>query len=314
MLLENKIRRLFIAVIRHLHLEAATVLAETRKVMGLRSRFGIVNVFTVLLASITLAQSIEPHETLSANDLVRSVVANELRFQGDEHNSWMYRVEREAQGTTTVKEVIQTSRGSLERLLAINGRVLNLREQWSETERLARFLRSTAEQQKVEQTRQKDAEQCRTFFRMIPDALSFSYVGTDGDLIKLSYRPNPAFQPPTMEARVFHEMVGDMWVHRSQRRFVRIRGQLVGDVKFAGGLLGHLEKGGSFAVEQREVSPGEWDITSMEVDMKGKALFLKTIAVKQNEHRIEFVAVPQNLTFAEAADMLNDKILLVAKQ
>ena len=72
-------------------------------------------------------------------------------------------------------------------------------------------------------------------------------------------------------------MEGEMWVHETQRRLVRLRGQLIADVKFAGGLLGHLEKGGHFNVEQTELLPTRWELTVMEVDMKGKALFFKTI-------------------------------------
>lgn len=99
-----------------------------------------------------------------------------------------------------------------------------------------------------------------------------------------------------------------------QRRLVRISGQLTADVKFAGGLLGHLEKGGHFAVEQRELSPGEWDVTSMEVDMKGKALLFKTIAIEQKEYRSNFRAVPEGITFAEAANMLNHEVLVAANR
>ena len=69
------------------------------------------------------------------------------------------------------------------------------------------------------------------FFKMIPDALTFIYAGRDGDLIKLSYRPNPSFQPPSREARVFHKMQGGMWVHETQRRLVRMLGQLMANVK-----------------------------------------------------------------------------------
>jgi len=50
-------------------------------------------------------------------------------------------------------------------------------------------------------------------------------------------------------------MEGEMWVHGTQRRLVRIRGRLITDVKFAGGLLGHLAKGGQFNVAQTEFIP-----------------------------------------------------------
>jgi len=251
---------------------------------------------------------------VSANDLVRAVVANELKFQDGSHGRWMYRVEREEQGKKKTREVVQTGLGSLDRLVAVEGQPLNAKEQKDESERIGNLLLNPVEQQRLEQTKKKDAEQCKAFFRLFPDALSFNYAGRDGDLIKLSYRPNPNFQPPSREARVFHEMEGEMWVHETQRRLVRIRGHLIADVKFAGGLLGHLEKGGHFNVEQRELSPGQWDLTFMEVDMKGKALFFKTIDVNEKEYRSDFRTVPDGLTLAEAADILSNEVTVAANR
>jgi hypothetical protein len=224
----------------------------------------------------------------------------------------MYHVEREEQGKKKTKEVVQTGLGSLDRLVAVDGQPLNAKEQKDESERIGNLVLNPAEQQRLEQTKKKDAEQCKAFFKMLPDALTFIYAGRDGDLIRVSYRPNPRFQPPSREARVFHEMEGEMWVHETQRRLVRIRGHLIADVEFAGGWLGHLEKGGHFSVEQRELLPGQWDLTFMEVDMKGKALFFKTIAVKEKEDRSDFQTVPDGLTLAQAADMLTKQIMVAA--
>jgi hypothetical protein len=75
-------------------------------------------------------------------------------------------------------------------------------------------------------------------------------------------------------------------------------------VKFGGGLLGHLDKGGEFHVKQSEVSPGYWEITLLHVNMHGKALFFKTIVVQENEIRTNFQRVPDNLTLSEAAEQL----------
>ena len=75
-----------------------------------------------------------------------------------------------------------------------------------------------------------------------------------------------------------------------------------------------MEKGGHFSVEQRELLPGQWDLTLMEVDMKGKALFFKTIAVNEKECRSDFRTVPDGLTLAEAADILTKQVIVVANR
>ncbi len=105
-------------------------------------------------------------------------------------------------------------------------------------------------------------------------------------------------------------MAGELWVDVNQERLAAINGHLMEDVKFGGGLLGHLEKGGHFEVRQAEVAPGHWDMTFMAVDMKGKALLFKSIKVQQTEKRTDFQRVPDELTLAQAADILNRQIFV----
>ena len=129
------------------------------------------------------SQSTSARSPISANDLVRTVVANELKAQGESHGRWMYRVGKEEQNKQRAKEIVQMGQGSLERLVAIDGRPLNAKEQQDEKERIGNLVRNPAEQQRLEQTKKKDAEQCRAFFKMLPDASrclspSFIQVGT----------------------------------------------------------------------------------------------------------------------------------------
>jgi hypothetical protein len=75
-------------------------------------------------------------------------------------------------------------------------------------------------------------------------------------------------------------------------------------VKFAGGLLGHLDKGGTFDVKQTQIAPGIWDVTYMHVQMNGKALFFKTIAVREKDTRSDYRRVSSNLSLAQAASLV----------
>jgi hypothetical protein len=268
----------------------------------------------LLLAVPAFSQSASVDQATSANDLARAVVANELKSQDARPSRWMYHVDREEQGKKKAKEVVQTGQGSLDRLVEIDGHPPNDHEQQQEKKRIEALVRHPEEQQRLEQLRKKDAEQCKSFFKTIPDAFVFSYAGREGDLIKLSYKPNPTFQPSSREARVYHAMEGEMWVHGTQRRLARIRGRLIADVKFAGGLLGHLEKGGEFNVEQTEVSASQWELTVMEVNVNGKALFFKTIAVQEKEYRNDFRRVRDDLTLAEAADVLTKQVIVAANR
>src|SRR5207249_3791012 len=216
---------------------------------------------TVLLGTIGHTQD-SPNGQIPAGDLVRAVIANELKPQTNA-TRWMYQLEKEEAGTVQTKEIIETKDGSLDKLIAVSGKSLTPQQQRQEAERIVKLARDPEQRHKLEQARKKDEEQCRNFLQMIPDAFTFSYAGQDSDLVKVKFAPNPKFQPPSREARVLHELEGEMWLHRSQQRLANISGYLVNEVKFGGGFLGHLEKGGQFVVKRDEVAPGDWEMTSL---------------------------------------------------
>lgn len=89
-----------------------------------------------------------------------------------------------------------------------------------EANRIRNLINDPAEQGRREQTRKEDAEQCTAFFKIIPEAFIFNYAGTERNLIELGYQPNPAFQPSSREARVLHELKGEMWVDATERSLV----------------------------------------------------------------------------------------------
>jgi hypothetical protein len=104
-------------------------------------------------------------------------------------------------------------------------------------------------------------------------------------------------------------MQGEMTVDVEQDRLAALNGHLMEDVKFGGGLLGHLDKGCTFEVRQAEVAPGHWEMTVLGVDMNGKALLFKTISVQETENHSDFHRVRDDLTLAEAAGILNGQIV-----
>ena len=264
----------------------------------------------VLLASTTLAQSPPGSQDMSANELVRRVVANELKFQDEDHAQWAYRQEKEEAGKKKIKRIIETKDGALSRLLSINDHLLTAKQLQKENQRIHALVSNPAEQRKLQRARNTETEPGRRLFKMLPDAFVFNYAGREGDLIKLSFRPNQNFQPPSLEARVFHDMEGEVWVDVKQERLAAMNGRLMEDVKFGGGLLGHLNKGGHFEVRQAEVAAGHWEMAAMAVDMKGKALLFKTINVQQTETRSDFQPVADDLTLTQAADILSGQIVV----
>src|SRR5437899_2751197 len=269
-------------------------------------------VIVLLVSRIASAQS-QSNAQLSPADLVRAVIHSELKASDVTEIRWKYLLVKDVDRKEETREVVETKTGSLDRVIAIAGRPLSDGQQRDETERILRLSHNPDEQRKLEQTRKKDAEQCNAFLQMVPDAFLFEYAGESGSAIKLTFKPNPGFRPPSREGKVLHEMAGEIWIDAKQQRLVSIRGQLVNEVKFAGGLLGHLEKGGQFAVKRAEIAPGHWEVTEMAVNMRGKALLFKTISVQQREFHRNFERVPDDLTMAEAAALLLKQTLIAAK-
>jgi hypothetical protein len=89
-------------------------------------------------------------------------------------------MDKEEQGKKTAKEVVQTGQGALDRVVGVDGHSLNPYEQQLETNRIEDLVRNPEERQRLEQSKKKDAEQCKSFFKTIPDAFTFSYAGREG--------------------------------------------------------------------------------------------------------------------------------------
>jgi hypothetical protein len=162
---------------------------------------------------------------------------------------------------------------------------------------------------KKQKEQDQDAARSRRLLKMLPDAFIYSYAERQGNQVQLAFRPNPSFRPTSHEEQVFHAMKGTLWVDSLQNRLAGISGQLMDEVRFGGGLLGHLDKGGTFDVKQEPVAPGYWELTLLNVHMNGKALFFKTIAVRQKYSRSAFRRVPDDLTAANGAEMLRKQVL-----
>lgn len=251
---------------------------------------------------------------ISPATLVKDVIYNEMHPSNAEPIHWKYRLEKTLGGRQETRTVIETRSGSLDRLLAIAGQPLSDVQQAEEAKRILRFSHSPEEQRKAEEARQKDADQCNAIFKMIPDAFIFQQTGQSGDAVRLTFTPNPRFQPPSREGKVLQHMTGDMWVSASQKRMISIDGRLTSEVKFGGGLLGHLEKGGQFMVKRTEVAPNDWEVTELIVDMQGKILLLKSISVQQKELHSNFERMPDDITIADAAGLLLKQTLVAWKR
>jgi hypothetical protein len=241
-----------------------------------------------------------------ANEFVRQIIDNELQAEKNDHSHWMLRLETRKSGKAEVMEVVETNDGDLDWVILVNGKPLP-DDQRSERQRgLQRLISNPAELKKSQREKNEDQVRSQRLLKTLPDALVFEYGEQRGDLVELKFKANPHFRPPSHVAAVVHAMEGVLWVNGTQTRLVEISGQLTHAVKFGGGLLGHLNTGGHFHVKQEEVQPGYWELAVLDVDMKGKALFFKTIGVQEEVKRTLFRRVRDELTAAQGANLLRE--------
>lgn len=260
---------------------------------------------TLLSATLLLsAAAAQAGQQQSPNQLVRQVISHEVQAEEHDNSYWMFRLQQTESGATKTEEVVETPHGWVRRLLAVNGKPLTPQDQAKDDAQLHKLLTDPGEQRKNEEATRNDVREAQELLKMLPDAFIYTYAGRNGEVVKLNFRPNPKFHPQSRKAAVFHDMVGSLWLDMKQQRLAGIQGRLNQEVKFAGGLLGHLDKGGTFDVKQTQIAPGIWDVTYMNVQMNGKALFFKTIAVREKDIRSDYQRVPSNLTLAQAAKLV----------
>jgi len=239
-----------------------------------------------------------------ATQFVREVIRHELATEAQDHSHWRYHAHREDEKSNYDRDIIETRDGEIGRTLLLFGRPLTAEERQKDEERMQKLVSDPDERAKRVKREKEDSDKGHEMFKAIPDAFIFKYDGIENGLVRLSFFPNPNYDPPTRELRVFRALSGKMWIDPVQKHVVRIEGQLFQDVTFGWGILARLNKGGTFVVNMREVGPGHWDMTSLDVNMSGHAILFKNIAVKEHQTQSEFRRVPDNLSMAQAYSML----------
>lgn len=259
-------------------------------------------------ASAPSPQARQVMQSTPAGQLVAKVIDKELHSH--DQGRYMFRDWKQTPESTITKELVETKEGMVARLIAINGQPLTPQQKANEDARLQDLLQHPEQQQKKRKEQKQDNDRIEKLFRELPKAFQYEYEGTEnsgqGELIRMKFTPKPDYQPPSRETSVFKAMSGHMWVQIPDHRLARIEAALFRDVGFGWGILGHLDKGGHFFVEQGKLPVNDdWDIISMNIQFTGKILFFKTINMRENEKFSEFRRVPDGLDLAQGVELLN---------
>jgi hypothetical protein len=239
-----------------------------------------------------------------ANQLVKDVIKHQLEADAADHTHWRYRIHREDEKGSQDRDVIDTKDGQIARTLLINGQPLTPEQRSADESRMKKLVEDPSERAKRDKRAREDEDKGVQMFKAIPDAFIFKYEGAENGQVRLSFFPNPHYNAPTRELQIFRSMSGMMWIDRAALRMSRLDGSLFEDVTFGWGLLGRLNKGGTFSVAQSRVADDHWEIVALDVKMAGHAVIFKTINVKQVQRITGFHRVSDKMTISEAYQLL----------
>jgi hypothetical protein len=239
-----------------------------------------------------------------AMQLVRDVVYNEAQDR-ERDSHWEYRTDSVTPEKRVVREQVETDKGPVFRMMEVNGVALDGAEQAKEEQRIEAYIHDPAQVARVAQAHAEDENRVAATLQLMPDALLWEYLPSSNDEVaELAFRPNPAFNPPTYEARLIHGLSGTATVNVRLKRLMDMRGTVAERVDFGYGILGHVDKGGSFELHRRPVNDAHWKTDVVDIHLQGKILMLKTLTKDERETRSDFRPVPGGTTLSQAKEML----------
>jgi hypothetical protein len=273
---------------------------------------------TLFIAGATTlpAQETKQPET-PPGDLVRQVVAQEVAAANKAAAKHMFRSRKQTPKGSQTRLYVETNEALAGMLVAINDQPLSTEQKRQEEGHLA-WLINNPDQLRKKHTREKeDAERTLRVVKALPDAFRYEYaelesgdseLGKPGDqMVRLKFIPNPAYNPPSRVEQVLGGMQGYLILDATARRLARIDGTLFRDVSFGWGIVGHLDKGGHFRIQQADVGDGSWEITGISLKITGKILMFKGLNIVSDETFSGFQRVPADLTFAKGVDLLKSE-------
>jgi hypothetical protein len=279
----------------------------------------------LLIAFACAASTSSPAQSLPstpANELIRRVVANEIKAT-NLSTKCMFRQRKETPAGSQTKLMVETRDAMVGMAVAYNDRPLNPDERQGEYGRIQRFIDDPAELERKRQKEQEDSERVKSILKALPEAFLYEYDGTEASkpglgrtgnsLVRLKFHPNPNYEPPTRVEQVLTGMQGVILVDAQDLHLARIDGTLFKEVAFGWGILGHLDRGGHFLVDQTDVGDNSWSISRMELAFTGKVLLFKSLNIKSTEVFSDFHPVPADLTFAQGAELLKKQVATVAQ-
>ena len=268
---------------------------------------------TLALLLLTLLTLTPPAQAQPVDGaaLVRRAIQNREEA-AKTHRPLRYLLRKTDDHRDTTKDIIETAQGDVARLIAINNQPLTPEANQAELDRLNTLANHPEIQEHRHQREQKDAARVNRLMRLLPDAFLYRDQGTTpcpaggGTCHHLTFSPNPSFEPPDVEANIFRGLAGELWIDQAQERLTRLDAHVIATVDFGWGILGKLDKGGTIQLEQSDIGNHDWELTTLKLNLKGKALMLKSLDIQLTEQASHFSQVPEGTDYHKAIQLLEN--------
>jgi hypothetical protein len=277
----------------------------------------VIALVIVTCARVAAAPSQGSTDDSSPADLVRRAVANEIAASQDASIKHMFRSRKQTPHGSQTRLYVETQEAIAAMTIAYNDKPISEEQLQGEFNHLQHLIADKNDLRRKQKQEHEDAEHTRRIVKAMPDAFIYEFDGTEpsqpavgkpGDeLVRLKFHPNPAYTPPSRVEQVLMGMRGTVLIDKGAMRLAQIHATLFREVSFGWGILGHLDKGGSFLVEQADVGDGTWDITHIQLSFTGKVMMVKSISIKSDETLSDFRRVPDDLTFAKGVELLKQE-------
>jgi hypothetical protein len=277
---------------------------------------GLMGLLTAM-GGVCFAAGTPPADVLDAascDALVRAAAANEAATAKDDTTKHMFRSRKQTPQGSQTRLYAETQQAMVGMTVANNDKPLTPEQKKEEENRLMEMANNPDLLKHKHSQEEENADRTLRILKVLPDAFLFDYDGEEegsaglgrpgARLVRLKFRPNPGFQPPSRVEQVLVGMKGVVVIDPVDRRIAKIDGVLFKEVSFGWGILGHLDKGGHFLVQQCDAGHDSWEISRMSLEFTGKILLFKSLSLKSDEVFDDFRSVPSDTTFAQGVQIL----------
>ena len=207
-------------------------------------------------------------------------------------------------GHVWVERVAETKWGKIRYLTMEDGKPLMGERLAAEKARVAGEAADPEGFKRSEAARVDDEQHAKQMLHLLPNGFLFDPPVVEGEYLRMAFRPNPEYSPASMEERILHGMSGAVLVDAKTIRLRGIEGRMPQDVSLGFGLLATIHAGSHFSTVREHLEDSDWKTEELHTDIKGKALFLKTIARQQDAKHRDFRKIADAMTVAEAVALV----------